>query len=53
MDRDNGYFWVKFYNHKEMRILYWNGKRFEGFPSDIVHDEIESIGDAINSREGE
>ena len=43
MSRDIGYFWVKFYNYIDSRIMYWNGKRFEAFESDFVNDEIESI----------
>lgn len=37
-----GYYKVKFYNHKEIRIMFFNGKGFEKFPSeDFIHDEIE------------
>lgn len=38
-----GYYWVKFYNHKDERILYWNGEGFESFSGDRVNDEIEKV----------
>lgn len=38
-----GYYWVKFYNHNRLQMMYFNGSNFEGFKSDIfIHDEIES-----------
>ncbi len=42
-NRENGYYWVKFYSHEDSHIMYWNGRRFEAFESDFVHDEIEKI----------
>lgn len=37
-----GYYAVKFYNHENMKIMFWNGDRFEGFKSDeMPNDEIE------------
>jgi DnaJ-class molecular chaperone len=43
MDYKKGYYWVGFYNHTELKILYFNGDEFESFTSDdidINHDEI-------------
>jgi hypothetical protein len=40
---EEGYYWVKFYNHRRWRICYWNGSAFEAFKSDFAHDEIESV----------
>ena len=38
-----GYYKVKFYKHKEKLLMFFNGLRFEKFPSDtFVHVEIES-----------
>ncbi len=52
MDREKGYYWIKFYNHEKQRILYWNGDSFEGFKSDFVHDEIEEVNESrIKERE--
>lgn len=37
-----GYYSVKFYNHIDAKIIYWNGSQFESFKSDkIPHDEID------------
>lgn len=38
-----GYYWVKHFNHIELKIMYFNGFRFEKFASDNrINDEIES-----------
>lgn len=43
MDIKKGYYSVKFYNHERHKIMFWNGKAWESFPSDeFIHDEIES-----------
>ena len=45
-----GYYWVKFYNHERKQIMLFNGKRFEGFKSDVfIHDEIENY-ESINEK---
>lgn len=37
-----GYYVVKFYNHSQKHLMYFNGKIFEGFKSEILpNDEIE------------
>lgn len=43
LERENGYYWVKFYNYEASHIMYWNGRRFEAFKSDFVDDEIEAV----------
>lgn len=40
---EKGYYWVKFYNHRRRRILYWTGEHFQGFPEDRADDEIEAV----------
>jgi hypothetical protein len=36
-----GYYWVKFYNHEDVLILFFNGQNFEGFKTDkFINDEI-------------
>lgn len=43
MATEKGYYWVKFYNHEDILIMYFNGLDFEKFKSDkFIHDEIES-----------
>jgi hypothetical protein len=38
-----GYYWVKHFNYTELKIVYFNGFRFEMFASDSrINDEIES-----------
>lgn len=38
-----GYYWVKHYNSDQLQVMYFNGLRFESFPSEnFIHDEIES-----------
>ena len=40
---EKGYYWVKFYNHNDILMMYFNGTGFESFKSDkFIHDEIES-----------
>lgn len=39
------YYAVKFYNHNNIYVMYFNGKNFEAFKSEepyLPHDEIES-----------
>ena len=39
---DKGYYCVRFYNHRGQYIMYFNGERFESFPSErMPHDEID------------
>jgi hypothetical protein len=38
-----GYYWVKHFNNTKLKIIYFNGFRFETFASDSrINDEIES-----------
>src|SRR5574343_1323095 len=38
-----GYYKIKHYNHEEIKIMYYNGERFEMFPNDPgINDEIET-----------
>lgn len=42
MDKEKGYYKVKFYNHNRKMILFWNGEHFEKFEGDKrINDEIE------------
>ena len=39
---EKGYYLVKFYNHKKIKVMFFNGEHFEKFKSDeFIHDEIE------------
>jgi len=43
MKIENGYYKVKFYNHEEIKLMFYNGKHFELFRGDTgINDEIES-----------
>lgn len=51
--KPRGYYWVKFYNHDIMKVVYYNGMNFEQFPSDgRINDEIESFEQIINPSKG-
>lgn len=56
-EKIEGYYVVKFYNHKKTMILLWNGKQFEKFQGDAtINDEIESykeLDSLIQERERE
>lgn len=42
MEKQKGYYEVKFFNHSKIMIMYWNGERYEAFKSDEApNDEIE------------
>jgi hypothetical protein len=51
MKREIGYYWVKFYNHKEWKIMFWNTEYFKGFPGDRHHDELEQVDEKRITRE--
>jgi hypothetical protein len=39
---ETGYYYVKFYNHERWFVMYFNGKQWEGFKSEVFpNDEIE------------